>query len=102
VHPLNFPLLADENIHPDVVRFLRDQGTDVCSVTEEGLAGQDNLTLLRRAYQENRVMLTHDSDFGTLAIMQREPVHRHCLSETGAYSRGIHHSDYKDAGFSDH
>ncbi len=73
MHPLDFPILADENIHPDVVGFLRERGTDVCSVTEEGLAGQDDLTLLRRAYRENRVILTHDSDFGTLAILQGEP-----------------------------
>jgi len=26
VHPLDFPLLTDENIHPDVVGFLREQG----------------------------------------------------------------------------
>ncbi len=35
--------------------------------------GQDDLAILRRAYQENRVILTHDSDFGTLAVMQGEP-----------------------------
>ena len=63
MHPLDFPLLADENIHPDVVRFLREQhGADICSVSEEGLAGQDDTTLLRCACQENRVVLTHDSD----------------------------------------
>ncbi len=73
MHPLNFPLLADENIHPDVVRYLREQGAAICSVSEEGLAGQDDLTIMRRAYQENRVALTHDSDFGTLAIVQGEP-----------------------------
>ncbi len=74
MHPLDFPLLADENIHPDVVRFLREQhGADICSVSEEGLAGQDDTTLLRCACQENRVVLTHDSDFGTLAMLQGEP-----------------------------
>jgi len=74
MHPFEFPLLADENIHPDVVKYLREQGTNLCSVTEEGLAGQDDLTILRRACRENRVILTHDSDFGTLAILQGEPV----------------------------
>lgn len=73
MHPLNFPIPADENIHPDVVGFLRECGADVCSVTEEGLAGQNDLTVLRRAYREKRVILTHDGDFGTLAILQGEP-----------------------------
>ncbi len=74
MHPFDFTLLADENIHPDVVKFLREQGRNLCSVTEEGLAGQDDLTILRRAHKENRVILTHDSDFGTLAMLQGEPV----------------------------
>lgn len=74
MHPFEFPLLADENIHPDVVKYLREQGKNLCSVMEEGLAGQDDLSILRRAYRENRVILTHDSDFGTLAILQGEPV----------------------------
>ncbi len=47
MHPLDLPLLADENIHPDVVRFLREQRADIFSVTEEGLSGQDDLTILR-------------------------------------------------------
>lgn len=71
--PLDFPLLADENIHPDVVAFLREQGSDIESVVENGLCGQRDVTLLRLAHESGRVVLTHDHDFGTLAIMQGEP-----------------------------
>jgi predicted nuclease of predicted toxin-antitoxin system len=73
VNPLDFPLLADENIHPDVVSYLRQQERDVRSIVEEGLFGESDRTLLRIAYADGRVVLTHDSDFGTLAITQDEP-----------------------------
>lgn len=49
MNPLDFPLLTDENIHPEVVKHLRDQGIDVQSVTEVGLLGQSDLAILRYA-----------------------------------------------------
>ena len=69
-----FKLLADENIHRDVVRFLRDRGFDVLHVAEEGMLGTTDVDLLRRAVSEDRVVLTHDRDFGTLAILAGEPI----------------------------
>jgi predicted nuclease of predicted toxin-antitoxin system len=71
--PLDFPLLADENIHPDVVAFLQQEGKDLQTVVGQGLVGQSDLIVLRRAHETGRVILTHDSDFGTLAVMQGEP-----------------------------
>jgi len=70
----SFPLLTDENIHPDVVRALRQDGLDVLDTKECGLVGSSDLVILRRAYEENRVVLTHDSDFGQLAVARLEPV----------------------------
>jgi len=74
MHPLDFPILADENIHPEVIKFLREQAKNVSFVLEEGLAGQDDLKILHYAYQEKRIVLTHDSDFGELSILHEEPV----------------------------
>jgi predicted nuclease of predicted toxin-antitoxin system len=73
VKPLDFPLLADENIHPDVIAYLRQQECDIRSVVEDDLVGQSDRTVLRTAFADDRVVLTHDSDFGTLAITQDEP-----------------------------
>ncbi len=72
--PLNFPLLTDENIHPLVVEGLRERGFDVTTVVEKGLAGARDLVLLQTARDEGRVIVTHDSDFGTLATRQGEPI----------------------------
>ncbi|MFY9822018.1 MAG: DUF5615 family PIN-like protein [Thermoanaerobaculia bacterium] len=69
-----FRFLADENIHPEVVRFLREDRLDVNDVKEGPLLGEDDLTILRKAYEEERVVLTHDSDFGQLAVAKLEPV----------------------------
>jgi predicted nuclease of predicted toxin-antitoxin system len=73
VNPLDFPLLADENIHPDVVSYLRQQAYDIRSLVEEELFGENDRAVLQMAYVDGRVVLTHDSDFGTLAITQDEP-----------------------------
>jgi predicted nuclease of predicted toxin-antitoxin system len=69
-----FRLFADQNIHADVVEHLRRHGFDVVSVRELGLQGTDDLSLIRRAYQQQRVIVTHDPDFGALAIVQAEPI----------------------------
>lgn len=69
-----FGLLTDENIDPDVVQWLCDFGFDVRDVFRSGLQGATDLDLLRLAVAENRLVVTHDSDFGTLAILQGEPV----------------------------
>lgn len=70
----DFPLLTDENIHPEVVTSLRGEGCDILDVKESHLIGTSDLVLLRRAFQEGRVVLTHDSDFGQLAVAALEPV----------------------------
>jgi predicted nuclease of predicted toxin-antitoxin system len=71
--PLDFPLLADENIHPGVVLALAAQGKDVRSVSTEGLMGKPDAELLRYAHTGGRVILTHDSDFGTIVYRSRQP-----------------------------
>ena len=69
MNPFDFPLLADENIHPDVIEFLREAGLDVESVTEQGKFGLPDTKVLQQASEADRVVLTHDSDFGGLALL---------------------------------
>ncbi|KAA0276351.1 MAG: DUF5615 family PIN-like protein [Anaerolineales bacterium] len=66
---LDFPLLADENVHPEVIDFLRKAGLDVISVSEQGQYGLPDSQVLQQATEAGRVVLTHDSDFGGLALM---------------------------------
>jgi hypothetical protein len=49
VKPLDFPLLTDENIAPEVVEGLRRRGCDLRTAAEEGLIGRPDAELLERA-----------------------------------------------------
>ena len=60
--------LTDENVHPDVVAYLRSKGLDVLDVKEQGWHGRSDNELLDEAYRRGRLILTHDGDFGTLAF----------------------------------
>jgi predicted nuclease of predicted toxin-antitoxin system len=67
-------LLADENIHPDVISYLRQNGCDVADVVSLRLGGQADASILAKAFNDNRIVLTHDRDFGRLAILARQPL----------------------------
>lgn len=71
--PLEFPLLADENIDGEVVEGLRSRGLDVTSVLEEGLQGASDAQVLTHATAAGRVVVTHDRDCGTLAFRSGVP-----------------------------
>ena len=66
---LDFPLLADENVHPDVIAFLRGILLNVESIAEQGKFGLPDTQVLQQATESNRVVLTHDSDFGGMALL---------------------------------
>ncbi len=48
-------------------------GLDVLDTKEQQWHGTDDEVLMRTAYQQHRFILTHDSDFGALAIHQGKP-----------------------------
>ena len=60
-------MIANENIAGAVVRELRRRGHDVLSV-KESMRGADDLSVLRRAGDERRLIITHDKDFGELVF----------------------------------
>jgi predicted nuclease of predicted toxin-antitoxin system len=68
------PLVADMDIAAPVVHFLRAQGVDVLSAREEGWGDLTDSQILARAHAMTRVVLTHDSDFGTLAVHRGEVI----------------------------
>ncbi len=66
--------MTDENVDPDVVAGLRRLGFDVLDVVESNRVGASDVELLRWAKSQGRVIVTHDADFGTLAMLQNEPL----------------------------
>ena len=70
----DYQILTDENINPKIVQFLRTKGYNVFDVVEERLNGNDDAFLLALATQQNRIVVTHDSDFSQLAIADGKPL----------------------------
>ena len=58
-------LLADECCDAGLVKALRDEGYDVTYVLES-MCGASDLEVLQQAWNEKRILLTEDKDFGTL------------------------------------
>jgi predicted nuclease of predicted toxin-antitoxin system len=59
--------LANENVSGTLIESLRDLGHDVLSV-KESLRGSPDTAILARAQAEQRIVVTHDKDFGELAF----------------------------------
>src|SRR5437773_9475836 len=55
--------LLDENIDPAVTTLIRDSGFNVLHVEEAGLRGQPDENVFALAAKEDRLLITHDSDF---------------------------------------
>lgn len=62
----DFIFLTDENIHPELIKFLRDKSFRIKDVREEKLIGTSDLSLMNLSFKENRVIITQDRDFGKL------------------------------------
>lgn len=58
--------LADMGISPRVVDELRQKGYDAVHLLDEELGRMSDGKILEKARQEERVLLTHDLDFGEL------------------------------------
>lgn len=68
------PLVADINIAAPVIQFLRSQGVDVVSAFEEGWYLYEDKDILANAHMMDRFVLTHDSDFGKLAVYWKHSI----------------------------
>ena len=59
--PLEF--IADENIHFQIIKTLREAGFGVYSITEKA-SGITDKEVIEAAVNKNSIILTEDSDFG--------------------------------------
>ncbi len=65
-------LLVNENITRTVIEELRRRGHDVLSA-KESMCSEPDVVILARAQSENRIVVTHDKDFGELAFRSQLP-----------------------------
>jgi predicted nuclease of predicted toxin-antitoxin system len=66
--------VVDECTGPRVAQWLRDQGYEVFSVYEEA-RGSDDDYIIRKACEENWILITNDKDFGEKVFRGRHPHH---------------------------
>jgi len=63
--------LVDECTGPAVARWLREQHHHVFSVYDE-CRGMDDMTLIRKAFDEKWILVTGDKDFGEKVYRERQ------------------------------
>ena len=63
--------LVDANMSPRVAELLRSSGHDAIAVREVGLADASDDEILDRAATDDRIVISHDTDFGTLLAFRR-------------------------------
>jgi predicted nuclease of predicted toxin-antitoxin system len=65
--------LVDESLARRVAALLADAGHDAIHVSDRELLGETDETVLATAHQEDRVVVTADTDFGTLLALSPSP-----------------------------
>lgn len=58
--------LADMGISPKTMAFLQSLGHDAVHLHDQGLDRLEDPAILAKAQEEDRILLTHDLDFGEL------------------------------------
>jgi predicted nuclease of predicted toxin-antitoxin system len=67
---MNF--LVDNALSPVVADRLRQAGHNAAHVRDYGLTAADDTVIFERGAQEDRVIVSADTDFGTLLAMRQE------------------------------
>ena len=63
--------LVDANLSPRLAELLRAAGHDAVAVRDLLLSSAPDVVILDRALSDDRIVISHDTDFGTLLAMRR-------------------------------
>ena len=59
-------ILADENVHTDIIQGLNQANLEVLSIRDIGLAGHKDREILEYSEENDLILLSGDKDFGGL------------------------------------
>jgi len=62
--------LVDQCLSPQIARALRDRGFDAVHVGEIGMKSADDHQLFALAEEQDRILITADSDFGEILALR--------------------------------
>ena len=65
--------LVDENVGYSVIKYLNEQNLDTKSISEL-YPSRDDVFVMNKANQEERIIITNDKDFGYLVFKSNIPV----------------------------
>lgn len=85
-----FRFLTDENIDKELVEFLRSTGFDVFDIKEEGLFRLSDAAILELSFAQKRIVISQDSDFGTLIFRDGAIFHGVIYLRPGHQSPTLH------------
>ena len=66
--------LVDESTGPSVAKWLTTEGHEVFSVYDSARGMHDDV-IVKKAYDENWILITNDKDFGEQVYRERKPQH---------------------------
>jgi len=72
--PESIRLYLDQMFQTHVARVLRQKGYDVIRASEVGQSRADDRQILKKAINDNRILVTLDEHFGDWVVL---PLHRH-------------------------
>ncbi|HUS46619.1 MAG TPA: DUF5615 family PIN-like protein [Phycisphaerae bacterium] len=63
--------LLDQDVYESTRQFLVEEGHDVLTVSQCGLATAEDRRILEEAQRQQRILVTRDRDFGQLVYLKR-------------------------------